>query len=162
MRGIENLMILLPSDTFQIQSPLTLEEAVSRLLGEVTPRKLSWKFWQNTAFFQGEVSREGFRIKRISHSRNTRPIIRGAFKQAASGNVNVEVRIGVRPFDIIVMCIIFVIWAKVMLADPAVPFFVPAAFLILIWIIFLAGFWSEAKKAKKELFNIFQGQTRSA
>ena len=161
-------MKLLPFDTFEFQTSLTLEETITVLKAEVEPKKWFRWFTSKHAFFEGEVSREGFKIMRIINYRNSfLPIIRGTFKQSQNG-INVIIRMSLHPFVLAFMCFWFggVIFGLFTVEDGAirnnslvaVPLLI---MLILGWVMVYGGFWFEARKAKPKLLSIFNGQIKS-
>lgn len=156
-------MKLLPYESYEIHTALTLEEAFTLLQSDVEPKK--WlRFSRRHKTFEGEVSWQGFKITRIIHYRNSfLPIIRGRFKQGELG-LNVNVRMHLHPFVIAFMCF----WLGgvglgiCMMGEGIVsgqtdfsPFLlVPFGMLLFVWLMVSGGFWSEAKKTKVLLNDI--------
>ena len=164
-------MKLLPYDTFEIQTSLTLEETITALKAEVEPKRwLRW-FSRDHALFEGDVSRDGFKIMRIINYRNSfLPVISGTFKQSQNG-INVMIRMGLHPFVMAFMCIWF---GGVILGLFAVgfglasskmslsfPLLIPPAMLIFGWVLVSGSFWFEARKAKPQLLSILHGQIKN-
>jgi hypothetical protein len=164
-------MKLLPYDKFEIQTTLTLEETITALKAQVEPKKwLRW-FSRDHAIFEGDVSRDGFKIMRIIHYRNSfMPVIRGTFKQGQNG-INVTIRMGLHPFVMAFMCVwfggvtvgLFAVGAGLSNANISLspPLLIPIAMLIFGWVMVSGGFWFEASKAKPQLLSILHGQIKS-
>ena len=164
-------MKLLPYDKFEIKTSLTLEETITALKAQVEPRKwLRW-FSRDHAIFEGDVSRDGFKIMRIIHYRNSfMPVIKGTFKQSQNG-INGIIKIGLHPFVIAFMCIwfggvIFGLFAIVAgLASNKIalsaPLLIPLGMLFFGWAMVAGGFWFEAIKVKPQLLSILHGQIKS-
>jgi len=93
-------MKLWPSDSFEIQTSMSIEEIIERLEAEIEPSGFSH---QHKAF-QGEISREGFKITRFLRYHNSFiPIVRGTFKPGQSG-VTVAIKMGLHQLATIFMC----------------------------------------------------------
>ncbi|MBE0448316.1 MAG: hypothetical protein IBX64_09515 [Actinobacteria bacterium] len=167
-------MNLLPYEKFEIQTSLTLEETVAALKGEVEPK--GWWFWWSShehAIFQGDVSRDGFKIMRIIHYMNHfLPVIRGTFKQSQNG-IAVMIQMDLHPFVKTFMLIwfggviIFLLVLSAYLASGIISLsssfllLIPLAMLIFGWVLASEFFWFEARKARSELLAILHGRIES-
>ncbi len=155
-------MKLWPSDSFEIRTSLSLEEVVRRLEAEIEPPKW-FGFFRKHKKFQGDVSREGFKISRyIRYGNSFLPVVRGSFQPGPSG-ISVNIRMRLHPLVIIFMCIWCVaIIGSMMnfsgLFDKNLQLhpirLVPVAFLVFPWAMASAGFWFEATKQKRILTDI--------
>ena len=154
-------MKLLPYNTFEIHTSLSLEEIIAALKKEVEPKKFLRLSWRNYAFFEGDVSREGFKITRIIKYRNSfAPIIRGTFKQSPTGT-SVLIRMSLHPFVIVFLCIWLGVFISCFLAQHY-PLFVPVMIiLIFISVMVLGGFWYEVQETKPKLISILNGQIKN-
>lgn len=127
---------------------------MTALNANVEPRKALRVGWQHK-LYEGEVSREGFKITRLSHGEYTfPPVIHGAFRQGPRG-VNVKIRMVPHPYVLTGMVGLLIFVA---IAHNPLPFFAQVVATIFVEAIFIGSFWAEAKKAKKELLDIFQGR----
>lgn len=154
-------MKLLPYDTFEIRTSLTLEEIITALKKEVEPRKWFRWFSRDQVVFEGDVSRDGFKIGRIINYRNSfAPIIRGTFKQSPNGTT-VLIRMNLHPLVIVFLCI----WLSGFIGfflSLNYPLFVPFAIMLLfISVMVLGGFWYEVQETKPKLISILNGQIKS-
>ncbi len=79
-------MRLWPSDSFEIETTMSPEEIVASLNAEIDPAKW-FRHSPGHKTFQGDISRDGFKITRVIHYRNSfLPIIRGTFRPGQSGS----------------------------------------------------------------------------
>lgn len=155
-----------PSDSFEIQTSMSLEEIIERLNAEIEHSGL---FRQHKAF-QGEISREGFKITRSIRSHNfSLPIVRGSFKPGQSG-VSVAIKMGLHPLATIFLCVWYACILGFMgdfikLLKGRVQIhptdFIPIVLLIFPWAMASAGFWFEAKEEKQMLINILKQKITS-
>src|SRR5579864_5237054 len=85
-----------PYLTFEIVSTLPREVAVARIRGIVESHNpLVVPFVRTNKLFAGEVSSDGFKLRRIIRYRNVmRPVIEGVFEPSPSGS---RIRISMRP-----------------------------------------------------------------
>jgi len=163
-------MKLWPSDRFEIETALSPEAIVTALNTQIEPKKL-FRFSTNHAPFQGEISRDAFRITRIIHYRNSfLPVVRGKFLPGTAG-IKVAIRLGLHPFVTVFMCVWFGgvgLGAIAALAGlirgqaPASPMLlIPLAMLVFGWALVSGGFWYEAKKQRPMLIEMFKGLATS-
>ncbi len=161
-------MKLLPYDKFEIQTSLTLEETITALKAQVEPKKWMRWFSRDHAIFEGDISRDGFKIVRIIHYRNSfMPVIRGTFKQSQNG-INVMIRMGLHPFVMAFMCVWFgsvffgLLAAGAGLDSNKLSLSIPLLIMLIFgWVMVYGGFWFEARKAKPQLLSILRGQIKS-
>jgi len=164
-------MKLLPYDVFEFETPLPLEETITALKAEVEPKRWFRGFSREHMFFEGEVTREGFKIMRIINYRNSfLPVIRGTFKQSTNG-IDVMIRMSLHPIVLAFMCIWFggvlvsLLAVGAGLANNTIsfstPLLIPLGMLIFGWVMVVGGFWFEAKKAKPKLILILKGRIKS-
>jgi len=156
-------MKFLPWDHYDIQTSLNREQVVELLGSEVEPKK--WlRFSRQHKTFEGEVTWQGFKIRRIIHYRNSfLPIVHGGFEQGDRG-IDISVRMRLHPFAIVFSCFWFgflgfgismsgvgVISGKTEFS----PFLLlPFGMVLFGWLLVSGGFWFEAKKAKALLNDI--------
>lgn len=97
---------LLPYDAFAIDTPLSVEAAVATLTDAVEPTKWMRDSKEHKTF-QGTVARDGFKITRIIHYRNSfTPIIRGRFQPRPAG-CTISVTMQLHWFVMAFMCVWF-------------------------------------------------------
>ena len=147
-------MKLWPSDSFEIQTSMSIEEIIERLEAEIEPSGFSH---QHKAF-QGEISREGFKITRFLRYPNAfLPIVRGTFKPGQSG-VSVAIKMGLHPLATIFMCAWYACilgfmgdFLKLLKGQVQIhpTDFIPIVLLIFPWAMTSTGFWFEAKRKNK-------------
>ena len=163
-------MKLWPSDSYEIQTPIQLEEVVRRLEEQIEPAKW-FRISHTHKFFQGEVSREGFKITRIVHYRNSfLPVIRGTFKQGEPG-VTVLIRMRLHPFVTAFMYFwfggvslgILAVIAGLLSGQTKIQpmMIIPFGMIIIGWALITGGFWFEAKKQKAMLIAMLEASHRS-
>ena len=153
-----------PSDTFEIKTTMSPEEIVAALNSRIEPKKL-FRFSSDHAPFQDDISRDGFKITRVVHYRNSfLPIVTGRFLPGNSG-IKVVIRLGLHPFVTAFMCVWFggvglgvigTISGLLSGQAPASPMLlIPFGMLVFGWALVSGGFWFEAKKQKSILFEMF-------
>jgi hypothetical protein len=159
-------MKFLPYDKFEIETTMSPEAFVAALNSQVEPKRL-FRMSSNHLPFQGDISRDGFRITRIIHYRNSfLPIVSGKYFPGPSGIV-VEIWMGLHPLVIVFMCVWFGgvgFGAFAMLSGlvtgqvQASPILlIPFGMLLFGWALVSGGFWFEAKKQKRMLIEMFKG-----
>jgi hypothetical protein len=88
----EQIMRLLPYETFTIETSLPMSQAAETLRQNVEPisaRMFLWfMFWKKHKTFEGIVSELEFRISRITYrSLNSRPFLDGHLESSGSGTI---------------------------------------------------------------------------
>ena len=158
-------MKLLPYDTFSFQTALTMDEIVKRMENNIEPKKL-FKFLGGEKIFQGSFSESGFQIsRRIKYNNSFLPVIKGCFSQKQN-RIDVNIKMTLHP---IVTFFMFIWFSGVGLALVAttknfnfihlrsnISELMPIGMFLFGWILMTACFWPEARKAKKQLFEIFE------
>lgn len=158
-------MKILPYDSYEIQTPLNVDKVITLLKLEVEQKKW-FRFSHQHKLFEGNVSRDGFKINRIIHYHNAFfPVIRGRFHVTALGTI-VKIRMSLLLYSLLFMCFLFGVLIWGILATtvgfifdksvflPGLPF---ALFILIIgWLLMSYGFWKEVNKVKPLLIKIIQ------
>jgi hypothetical protein len=159
-------MKLLPYDSFDIETSMTLGEAVEKLNSVVGPWTWSLLFKRSSAApLIGNVTSERFKVFGNDYYRNFfLPIIRGRFRQGQAGIV-ISVKMSPHPFVMVFMGVLFggVILANIMLITVLLSGKTPFEISMLIvpgllvggWAMVSFGFWAEANKARAILTETF-------
>ena len=162
-------MFLLPYEKFEIEASLSLEQSRQRLasiIGRKPSFAESFKYMfrkSGTDQFMGEVTQEGFKIRRIIYYRNSfLPQITGQFLPSPRGT-KVQVTMTLHPVVLVFMAIWFaavgfalVASAPIGLKDPLQPIFLIQASMFLFGFIMVqSGFLFEARKARKIISRLF-------
>lgn len=159
-------MKLLPYDSLDIETSMTLGEAVEKLNSVVKPWTWSSLLKRSDAVpFLGNVTSERFKIVRNIHYRNSfLPIIRGRFRQGHAGIV-ISVTMSLHPFVMAFMAVWFggVVLGTIMLIGALLSgktrFEISMLILFALpvggWAMVYFGFWIEAKKARSILTETF-------
>jgi hypothetical protein len=156
-------MNILPYYSFEIKSSLSVEESFAVLNSEVEPNKW-FRFSSNHKLFEGTVSREGFKIKRIINYRNSfLPVIYGTFTPGLNGtivNIKMKMYSGVYVF----MCFWFCAVGTGLFAGinqfhsskvQQPDILIPLGMLLFGIVLVSGGFWFEVKQAIPILNRIF-------
>ncbi|NLB66748.1 MAG: hypothetical protein GX803_09795 [Lentisphaerae bacterium] len=163
-------MKIFPHDAFEIATPMSAEAIGAVLHDMVEPTK--WlRLTRDHKTFQGTVERDGFKITRIIHYRNSfLPVVRGRFKPGPSG-VTVAVTMRLHPFVTAFMGLWFggvgvgIVAALAALvlgqADAHPTMLIPFGLLLIGWALVSGAFWHEANKTKPILLEMFQGTIRN-
>lgn len=159
-------MKIWPANSFDIHTALSPEKVFEALEINVEPKKL---FWINREhkYFQGTFSKEGFKLTRIIHYRNSfLPRISGSIAPEGAGSV-VKIKMNLHPLVIAFMAVWFggviiasvaVIIAFITHSSRANPgMLVPLGMLIFGIALVSGGFWFEAPKQQEKLIAILQG-----
>ncbi len=162
-------MKIFPRDIFQIETSMTTSEIISTLEANVEPRKwLRWPF-SDTKRFEGEYSRDGFKIMRIISYRNSfLPIIEATIRPTAFGN-RIAVLMRLHRFVALFMAIWFggigtglviSLLASTKGRSDSFPFVLfPMGMMIVFGIVLVSGsFWWEVKKTKPIIIDMFKGK----
>ena len=154
-------MKILPYDTSIILTSDSLPVVLQRLNAKVEPPEL-FRFSTKHAPYQGTISEEGFRINRIIHYRNPfLPIIRGRF-EVQSHQTLIHVQMSINPFVKTFLIFWYLGWYSILVfitlrgSIPLHMVTLSAGLPMLILIIFLRTFWSEANRSRSELSQIIQ------
>ncbi|MBW8879966.1 MAG: hypothetical protein JF615_00695 [Asticcacaulis sp.] len=161
------LKYLIPFDRVTIDSPLSLQEARSRLAASLEPKQFRF-FYSGTKELEGTMTPHGFRVSRILRGRNS-------FNAQAIGEIDPaprgsRIRVHLRmPIFVIIFCLAWMSFPLGLVAVINGRFleplhdstFQPAALLPLGMVAFMVlitnlGFWSSATKLKSDLRRIFQ------
>jgi hypothetical protein len=159
-----------PSDSFEIETTMTPEEIVDSLKCGVEPKKL-FRFSSAHTVFQGDLMRDGFKISRIIHYRNSfLPIVHGTFRPGHSGSI-VSIKMRLHRFVAAFMCFWFGGVVVGMLAvifglssgktQVSLMLLIPFGMLAFGWALVSGGFWFEAKKQKLLLIEMFKKRSSS-
>jgi hypothetical protein len=157
-----------PSDSFEIETTLSLRETIALLDAHVEPKRL-FRFFSDHKTFEGQLAQDGFKITRIiSHGNAFLPVITGKFAAGQSGTtISIKMRIPV--FAAAFMCFWFagvgigVFDTLVGLAMDQTPSvarcLIAFAMPILGYVLVVACFWPEAKRARRVLEEMFQDKS---
>jgi hypothetical protein len=157
-------MKIWPYDSFEIETSMTLDEVVNKLEAKTEPKSWFPSFFGDHRPFQGEVSREGFKIiGSIRYHNSFLPVVRGSFKQGLSG-ITVTIKMRLHLLVIVFLCVFCAIMLNSMeffrLFKAGVPIhpmdLIPVSFLVFPWAIAYLGFWFEANKQKQVLMDILK------
>ncbi|MEB3336687.1 MAG: hypothetical protein VKJ46_04440 [Leptolyngbyaceae bacterium] len=156
-------MKLLPRDTFTLSTADSLPVVLQRLTAQVEAPK-GFRFSRQHAPYEGTVSEQGFQINRIIHYRNSfLPVIRGRFEPEAKGTL-IYIQMGLHPFVMAFLGFWVLAWYSgviPMILLGAMPVAIAALFAgipLLMLVIFGIAFWTEAKRSRRELTQILQGE----
>ncbi len=149
-------MKLLPYHRFEIDSPLSTQDALAAMRAQTEPEK--WFRWRwpsaaNDDRFEGEVRDDGFHVRRIIGYRNSfLPVIDATVQTGARGSL---ITVTMRPFwFVLVFVAIWTVGAVAILFSEAWPAgLIMVAFLYLMT---MGGFWFEASKQERTLRTIFR------
>ena len=161
-------MKLLPRDRFSIQTHQPLSTVLAILERHIEAPRMRWGFSHNHPPYTGQLSEEGFEIRRIIHYRNSfLPQIKGRFETAPEGTF-VHITMGLHPLVLIFMLLWGSIWFTAAVPaflvgalDGSVPFEIALLFCgvpLAMCLIFWGTFWYEAKRSRRELTQIIQGR----
>lgn len=151
-------MKLIPYDKFKIKTALSPTEVAQRVRS-CTGEKKVFSF-DPSHEFGGYVHEKGFEItKNISYRNSFLPVIEGRIEQARKGSlVTIAMRLHFLTMLIMVMlfsCVGFVGIAMLTnMDDFSLPVLIP--FGVLLFLVVLAGFWSEAPKQKRRLIALLK------
>ena len=163
-------MNFLPKETLTFKTKLTEDEIKARLVQAVEPEKFirSGLFGSsNTKPYEGKITGSTFSIKRIIKYRNSfLPRILGSIERDIQGtSIKVKMRL-----HIFVLCFLF-IWcsgaliglffmAKNVIANKGFDpwFFMPIGMLLLVYVLTIAAFKYESRKAKNDLKTLFEAE----
>lgn len=148
----------LPYHRFEIETRLTRQEALDALAAHVEPEnwfRVGWPNSKNDKRFEGTITPEGFRVRRVIGYRNSfLPVISGDVQ--AVGGMS-KVIITMRPFVfVIAFC---ALWCAIALSTltSGAPALVGIAMLAFLYLMVMGGFWFEASKQEQTLREIFAG-----
>jgi hypothetical protein len=157
---------LWPYDKFHIDTKLSRDELVALFKSQVEARTFFHVYFKENKPFEGKVSQEGFRIKRIlSYLNSFQPNVSGKFPTGNTGG-QVEVRMTLPPVAIAFLCIWYCVFyyfirgvcsglfSGAAQALPALIF--SLGMLLPICALVLYSFWSEAIKQKKMIIEILR------
>ena len=154
-------MRFLPSDSFEIQTSMSIEEVVEKMKAEIEDGGFSGRH----KIVSGEISRQGFKIARLfSYSNAFVPIVHGTFKPGQSG-VSVIVKIQLHPLTTIFICA----WYAAMLGFMGdfsglltgrmqihPEHLIQIMLIIFPWVLASVKFWPEAAEDKRMLIDILK------
>jgi hypothetical protein len=153
----------LPYHQFEINSPLPLASALDAIRTRTEPVKWfrwRWPSSRNDDRFEGEVTNNGFTVRRIIGYRNSfLPEITGAIAAAGRGS---RIVITMKPHALVI--VFAALWCAGVIAAAIAtlnydPRFVwlPLLMLVFLYLMVMGGFWFEANKQEPVLRHIFQG-----
>ena len=161
-------MKLFPRDRFSIQTQQPLAAVITNLERYIEAPRIRWTGSRNHALYSGTLSNRGFEIRRIIHYQNSfLPRIQGRFESSHQGTT-VHITMDLHPLVMAFLLVWSSIWytaaipiALSGLATADVP--LEMALLSLVAplaaiVIFGVAFWAEAKRSRRELTQIIQGQ----
>ncbi|GAB4036352.1 hypothetical protein [Spirosoma gilvum] len=161
---------LFPYWKFTLHSPLSQEEAYTRLSGEVAPIRQGLSLlWDNRPqAFTGSTSKNGFCIERIIHYKNSfLPTIYGRFLPTKTG---LQIRIVMQLSPIIlfigiglVCCalpiLVSIAYGLLLTGHVNKALTIPSLLIVAIYVMFVGGFAYEAVTARRLLKSIFDSTT---
>lgn len=162
-------MRLLPYDSFQIETPLPLEEAIERLSSRIDQHQLGWLLQSSYSEFRGTIEGNDFKISKISGNRNSfLPIVTGTFYPSAIGTL-IKIEMGPRPITLFFM----LFWLISVGFGAATSIFsalgtgfsdqllfsivIPIGMLLAGILVPMGSFWYEVNQHKKKLSVLFKG-----
>ena len=162
---------LLPFVSCEIHSALSPEK-IQNILRENTEPKVYFRASHEHKYFEGEVSKEEFRINRIIHYRNSfLPRIFGTIVPRDSGSV-VKIKMKLHNFVTAFLGVWFggIIFASIALfrqfslvpSDASNFNFIPFGMFVFGIAIVSGGFWFEASKQKKKLIEMLSSVSASS
>ena len=156
-------MKLLPYDSFQIETPLSLEEAHKKFNSQVFQHQLGFVRRSTNYPFHGKIQDNEFRIERSMRRQNSfLPLVTGKLSESKLGTL-IEVEMGLRPSVLIFMLVWLgffsvAIFNGLFLHMGLSPWIYTALVLLSCAAILLGPFWYEAIKQKKMLLDLFEGK----
>lgn len=156
-------MKIIPYDTLTIATSDSLSVVLERLNANVEPIQ-RLRLTRKHARYQGTVSDLGFQISRIINYRNSFfLVIKGQFETQFNQTL-IHVQISIHPFVTSYLAFFFLFWYGVLipiilnnsLPEHMLLLFIgiPIPSLLIIWL----AFWSEAKRNRRDLSAIVQGE----
>lgn len=155
-------MKLLPFHRFELISPLKPAAALTAMQAVTEPEKafrFNWPSSGNDRRFEGAITGDNFRVRRIIGYRNSfLPVIDGTVHAQASGS---RISITMRPFMFVyAFAAIWLFVSLTVLTTAPLPYgaiigLLMAAFL---YLMVMAGFWFEASKQEQTLRAIFNAR----
>ncbi|OQW57453.1 MAG: hypothetical protein A4S17_04395 [Proteobacteria bacterium HN_bin10] len=148
----------LPYHRFEIMSPLKREDAVAALAAHTeAPRwlRFDWPSNTNDKRFEGEVTANGFNLRRIMGYRNSfAPAVRGEIDSAGAMS---RINITMQP-SVFVLVFLAIWYLAVFGMFTAAGGFLGVAFLFALapYLMVMGGFWFEANKQEKTLREILR------
>lgn len=163
----ENMKLKLwPSESFEIETTKSRAEMVETLSVHVEPKKI-YRFFSEHTTFEGAVTQDGFKIRPIMRIRNPcLPIITGKFRTGKSG-ITVAINMRLNAFVSVFLCVWFG-FAGVGIMDCLAEMLTRqdthylsllvslCTFILGCYAFIMFLFWSEAKKAKRLLSELFR------
>ena len=163
---------LLPVDAFEIETSYPIEALMRLLETQIEPQKLiRFRFGRRDHKpFQGDFSRDGFKMTRIIHYRNSfLPVIRGTFHPNVRGTT-IVIKMTLHPLIIGFMAFwlgtigsVAVSMLATTLVSSEVTFgaaLVPVGMFVFGCIMVYGGFWWEVNKAKTMLTQMFGSEAQ--
>ncbi|MGI8501137.1 MAG: hypothetical protein ACR2LR_08345 [Hassallia sp.] len=156
-------MKILPNHTSIISTSDSLSIVLQRLNAKVEPPKVFRFYTRHAALYEGTISSEGFQINRIIQQRKSfSPIIRGRF-EVQSHQTLVHVQISMSRFVKASLPLGYLIWVSMLFSSLRDSISLHTIILcvglpLVLLIICLVAFWSEAKSNRNELSQIIKGE----
>lgn len=153
------------SSKFILDSPLSQEEAVTKLSEEVAPaRGLGYWFERRQQLFEGSITKDTFRITRIIRYRNDLlPVIRGRFFPQETGT-QIQIVMSLHPITLIFVIglglaaigfILTISYTLITTGNFGHSLTKPALIIPSVYVIFTLAFGFEAVIATRLLKRIF-------
>lgn len=149
----------LPQHRFEIVSPLDRAAALAAMAAHVEPEKffrMGWPSSANDKRFEGQMTSDGFHVRRVIGYRNSfLPVIDATVQSAGRGS-RIDVRM--RMFWFVYAFVAVWIMGALIAAASAGWIGVGIALFLLLFVyaMTMAGFWMEAGKQEQTLRSIFQ------
>jgi hypothetical protein len=148
----------LPYHRFEISSPLKRGDALAAMAAHVEPVKwfrFSWPSSANDKRFEGEVTADGFNLRRVLGYRNAfRPVLQG---QVITAGAVSRIVVTMRPLIFVMLFGAFwmSIVASMMLAGGP-GLWIGLLMAVAFYGMAMGGFWFEATKQEQTLREIFR------
>lgn len=163
-------MKFLPTESVTFKTKLKEDEIISRLSQILEPEKFIRSGLlgsSNTKPYEGKITGNNFSIKRIINYRNSfLPRILGTVEKDIQGN-SIKVKMRLQIFVIIFIIVwcsgafmgLFFITKNVIANKGFDPwFFMPIGMLLLVYVLIIAAFKYESRKAKNDLKTLFEAE----
>lgn len=149
---------LLPYHRFEITSPLKREDALAAITAHVEAAqwfRFRWPSQNNDERFEGEVTAEGFSIRRVMGYRNSfAPTVRGQIESIGAMS---RIVVTMRPFAfVIAFCAVWSLLVLSALFTPGAGPWFSLLLLAALYLMLMGGFWYEANKQERVLRAIFK------
>jgi hypothetical protein len=158
-------MTLLPFETVELKTALTLCEVRSRLTANLEKRAIIRPFGSNSGkIFECWLREDRFELRNINVSHNTfLPFVRGTITETPTGTrVLIHLQISVMSAAVLILgllgCIIYGGYVLLIHKTLGFDLLIPAALFGFLYLLSIVGFNSEAAISKEHLQKLLEGQ----